>query len=182
MAYRIFSYPATLSAGDDAAELNAFLHGHKIVSVHKEFLNDGADSRWCFCVEYLDGTPPAPPPGGAGFSKVDYREVLDEKQFARFRLLREARKKLAEEDGVPVYAVFSNEQLADMARSDGNLDIAAMKKIPGIGEKKAARYGERFLSLVAVDAPGGADEQGGASPPGEPSRLGGDASPHPEEF
>lgn len=46
MPYRIFSIPETAGASDDAAELNAFLHGHKIVAVTRESVADGASSRW----------------------------------------------------------------------------------------------------------------------------------------
>lgn len=180
MAYRFFNIPAMTGGGDEAAELNAFLHGHKVVAVHREFAQDGAASRWCFCVEYLDGTPPASVQGG--LPKVDYREVLDEAQFARFRKLREARKRIAEEDGVPVYAVFSNDQLAEMARCAELPTIASLKKIPGIGEKKVARYGERFVALLAeeeagfpsepqndaTEEDGKSNKEGGASSPGEP--------------
>lgn len=155
MAYRVFNIPAMAGSGDEASELNAFLRGHKVVAVNREFVQDGASSRWCFCVEYLDGTPPA---GGVASGKIDYREVLDDEQFARFRVLREARKKVAEEDGVPVYAVFSNDQLAEMAKIEGGPDEAALRKISGIGEKKIARYGRRFLELAA----------GGGSRSGEP--------------
>lgn len=169
MAYRVFNIPAVAGSGDEAAELNAFLRGRKVVAVHREFLQDGAASRWCFCVEYLDGTPPGPPAGAGG--KIDYREVLDEAQFARFRVLREARKKVAEEDGVPVYAVFTNDQLAEMAKVEGGIGEADLRKIAGIGEKKTARYGRRFLELAGV----------GAGCPGEPEgeRIAGDA-PDPQ--
>lgn len=173
MAYRVFSVPAMAGTDDEAAELNAFLRGHRVVAVNREFVQDGAGSRWCFCVEYLDGTPPGGGASGGGGGRVDYREVLDDEQFARFRTLREARKKVAEEDGVPVYAVFSNDQLAEMAKLEGGVGEAELRKIAGIGEKKIARYGRRFLELAAGEGParsGEADEErsGGESPAPQP--------------
>lgn len=47
---------------------------------------------------------------------------------------------------VPAYAIFLDEQLADLARSESQ-DVAAMKKISGVGEKKAEKYGTRFFEL-----------------------------------
>jgi hypothetical protein len=59
------------------------------------------------CVSYLaaDGRPEP-----AKHGNVDYREVLDDKDFAVFAKLRTKRKELADKDGVPAYALFTNEQ------------------------------------------------------------------------
>ena len=35
--------------------MNAFLRGHRVLAVKKEFVADGENSFWSFCVEYLDG-------------------------------------------------------------------------------------------------------------------------------
>ena len=50
--------------------------------------------------------------------KIDYKAVLSEGAFAVFSLLRDLRKTLAEAEGVPIYAVFTNEQLAKAARKN----------------------------------------------------------------
>ena len=57
-----------------------------------------------------------PDKGVSKTGRIDYKEVLDEKTFALFSKLREKRKVLAEKDAVPVYSVFTNEQLAQMAQ------------------------------------------------------------------
>jgi ATP-dependent DNA helicase RecQ len=61
--------------------------------------------------------------------------VPDEKTFAVFSHLREIRKKIAEEDGLPVYAVFTDEEPADIA---GLKEITTdnLKKVKDIGEGK----------------------------------------------
>ena len=51
----------------------------------------------------LSGKPP----------EVDYREVLKPEEFEMFSRLREWRKALAEKEGVPVYTLLTNEQLAN---------------------------------------------------------------------
>lgn len=86
------------------AEINAFLCGHRVLAVKKEFVADGENSFWNFCGEYLDGAGagalvPGRPP------KVDYKEVLKPEEFEVFSSLRDWRKSLAEKEGVPVYAV-----------------------------------------------------------------------------
>ena len=47
-------------------------------------------------------------------AKVDYKTVLNERDFAAFAELRNLRKELSEKEGVPPYALFTNEQLAAM--------------------------------------------------------------------
>ena len=37
--------------------MNAFLRGHKIVSVEKHFVANEADSYWSFCIKYIIGKP-----------------------------------------------------------------------------------------------------------------------------
>ncbi|MEL3910416.1 MAG: HRDC domain-containing protein [Treponema sp.] len=48
-------------------------------------------------------------------STPDYKEVLKPDVFELFSYLRDERKKLAEQAGIPVYAVVTNAQLAQIA-------------------------------------------------------------------
>jgi len=99
--------------------------------VRKEFVSNDEDSFWAFCIEFLDGQM-APRKSGSS-PKVDYKEVLSPEDFAVFSKLRDLRKSLAESEGVPVYAIFTNEQLADVAKARPP-SKAALGKINGIGE------------------------------------------------
>lgn len=149
MQYKFFRIPVD---GDAVAEeeLNRFLRGHRVLTTNKEFVSDGGASFWCFAVEYLDGAAPASgnASGGGKFSrtKPDYREILSEEEFAKFKILRECRKALAEEDAVPAYAVFLDEHLAEMCKA-ADLTLSDLKKINGVGEKKIEKYGEALLKL-----------------------------------
>ncbi|MBC6995554.1 HRDC domain-containing protein [Neolewinella lacunae] len=143
MQIRIFSVPAW---GNEAEEesLNKFLRGHRILQVEKQFIADGVNSHWCFCVEYLEGSEPIKRAGNKA-ARIDYREVLPPEAFARFARYREIRKTLAERDGVPPYAVFTDKELAEMAEV-GLLTPAEIRSIEGVGEKKLAKYGEHFIT------------------------------------
>jgi len=35
-------------------EMNAFLGAHRVLAVRKEFVSDGENSFWTFCVDYLE--------------------------------------------------------------------------------------------------------------------------------
>ena len=67
---------------------------------------------------------------------------------ALFETLRAARARIAREESVPAYIVFSNAALADMAaKAPGTM--AEFLQVSGVGAVKAARYGERFLRVIA---------------------------------
>ena len=74
------------------AELNVFLARHRVVTVERRFVEDGADSFWAVCVDYLSGEAGSGTVHGAlGRSerKVDYKEALSPEQFVVFAKLRE---------------------------------------------------------------------------------------------
>jgi superfamily II DNA helicase RecQ len=96
-------------------------------------------------VEWLEGGRP----GTGGKPKVDYREVLSPEDFALFSKLREKRRELAQRDGVQVYTIMTNEQLAEMVRLKVN-DLAGLRKIDGIGEARIEKYGEDMLSVIGA--------------------------------
>jgi superfamily II DNA helicase RecQ len=146
MQLKFFRIPA----GDPACfaeELNAFLRGHRILAVQRELVADSGGAWWAICVEYLvtaaagSGTAA----NGTGKGKIDYRERLSAEDFAVFSALRELRKELAERDGVPVYAVFTNEQIAEMVTTKVG-SLAALRGIGGVGDSRIEKYGERFVA------------------------------------
>ena len=123
-------------------EVNTFLRAHRILSVDRHFVQDGANSVWAICVSYLDDAN-RPLAVGAKRPKVDYREVLSEADFAVYAKLRNLRKELAEGEGVPAYALFTNEQLAEMVQRRVH-SLTAMKEIEGVGDAKIEKYGAQL--------------------------------------
>ncbi|MDQ5977238.1 MAG: ATP-dependent helicase RecQ [Verrucomicrobiota bacterium] len=80
--------------------------------------------------------------------RVTHREgeiECDEILFAR---LRELRKKLADERGVPAYIIFGDTTLRELARRYP-VRLAQLEGITGIGEKKRAEFGETFTEAIA---------------------------------
>jgi ATP-dependent DNA helicase RecQ len=68
---------------------------------------------------------------------------------ALFDRLRQLRKRLADERGVPPYIVFSDVSLRQMAR-DYPADERGFARISGVGEKKLREFGAAFLSEIAA--------------------------------
>ena len=64
-----------------------------------------------------------------------------------FQALRFLRKRLAEEQHVPSYVVFSDASLRDMA-ARAPLDLDAFVGVSGVGGYKRDRYGEVFLKAI----------------------------------
>ncbi len=64
-----------------------------------------------------------------------------------FEALRERRRALAKEGGVPPYVIFHDSVLREMASvRPGTLD--ALSRISGVGARKLDAYGEAFLSTI----------------------------------
>lgn len=148
MQIRIFNVPLS-DPGDMQAELNRFLATHKVLEIEQHFYQNDNGGFWSFCVRYIQG--PSPSGGGStpsgGRTKVDYKQILNENEFSIFSRLREIRKQLANEDGVPAYAVFTDEELSGIARLS-EVSERNLTSISGIGEKKVARYGGKVVQML----------------------------------
>ncbi len=127
---------------------------HRVVSLEKHLIADGDRSYWALCVSYLEG--PQSQPNGTRRSgrkeAVDYRAILDEPDFALFVRLRSLRKTLAEQDGIPAYALFTNEQLAAMVQQRIT-SKAALGTIDGVGTARVEKYGDAFLQILLSQNP-----------------------------
>jgi len=159
MQMSFYAIPARGDAGL-LEELNRFLRSHRVLTVHREFVAQGDNSFWALSVEYMEG-PASPTPETAsrgGKQRVDYKEILSPEDFALFAKLRDWRKTTAEQEGIPVYAVLTNEQLAAIA-TKGPDSSTALRNIEGIGEGKAGKYGEGVLAVVAGSVPTADGEQ-----------------------
>ena len=148
MKLKFFSVNA-LDPEADQEFLDDFCTRHRLVSVDKRFVENGEFCFWSVCVVYLEvsSSPSKPTAALNKRAQVDYRETLNEQDFAAYSKLRELRKALADSDGVPIYAVFTNAQLADMV-TNGATSLTALGEINGIGSAKLDKYGKHFVSVL----------------------------------
>lgn len=136
MRYKFFHIPAEMSTAAEES-LNRFVASHSITHIEKHFSDRDGRGFWSFCVCYLEGQTNS----GQPKPKIDYKEVLTEEDFEIFSQLRTLRKERAEKEGTPVYAVATNEQLAEIARRR-IVTKAGLVKIPGFGTAKIERHGD----------------------------------------
>ena len=79
-------------------------------------------------------------------------QTLDQKPEAMvddqlFQQLRQCRKELADAAGIPPYIIFADATLRSMAQLRPQ-NLEQMLSVPGVGEYKLNKYGEKFLSVI----------------------------------
>lgn len=75
---------------------------------------------------------------------------LGEDDLRLFETLREIRKQLAKEQGVPPYVIFGDASLVEMCRERPSNE-AEFLGINGVGQVKLERHGVAFLQAIACD-------------------------------
>jgi superfamily II DNA helicase RecQ len=160
MPYKIFCRAIPTDDGTEE-ELNRFLAGHRVAGVQTQWVSREGVPYLVFAVEYTqqrEGFRP-PPDTGPQAERIDYQKVLGPEEFKRFHALREARRKLAEAEGVKPFVVFTNAQLAAMVTSGAD-SLAALGRIEGVGEARVQKYGAQVLAALKGCA-GTPDAEGG---------------------
>ena len=128
-------------------ELNSFLRSHRIINVEKRLIDGERGTGWIFLIEY--GNESGKNTSSAS-QRVDYREVLNPVEYALYDKLRNLRKEIADKSGIPVYTVFTNDQLASMVKKPPK-KTKDLLSISGIGEARIKQYGEDFINLFITE-------------------------------
>ncbi|MCC6884326.1 MAG: HRDC domain-containing protein [Verrucomicrobiales bacterium] len=146
MKFHLFQYP--LPAPEPLEDVNAFLASRRVASVSHHIVHGAAGSMLVFVVQTVGEAVEKV----AKQEKVDYRELMTPEDFQRFSRLRDERKKIAEAEGVPVYAVFTNAQLAQMVQGRCGT-MADLMAVDGIGKARVEKHGERLLATLLAAEP-----------------------------
>jgi superfamily II DNA helicase RecQ len=142
MQIRFFTIPIEM-VDNHHDELNLFLRTHKVVELEKQLVQMHGHACWCFCISYLSQNQIENSPK----EKVDYKRVLEPEIFEKFSRMREIRKTISVGEGVSAFMVFTDAELAEMAKlSDFNVN--SIKTIKGIGDKKAEKYGTAIIEAL----------------------------------
>jgi superfamily II DNA helicase RecQ len=159
MPMRTFMIPVT-DGGEACEALNQFMRQVRVLSTDRRFVELGLQSFWSIlvdCLEVKPGTVTEGPRSNRFRGRVDYREVLPPEAFTLFAKLRDFRKQLAREEGVPIYTVFTNEQLAEVAKGR-IVSKSGLEKVEGIGGARLSKYGDALLRFLEVQL-GSSDEE-----------------------
>ena len=86
----------------------------------------------------------------------EYTEMLDEElrgsgsgavDSQLFSILKDLRRKIAKQHGLPTYVIFQEPSLDAMATTYP-VTLEELQNIPGVGPGKAKRYGQEFIDLI----------------------------------
>lgn len=80
-------------------------------------------------------------------AKVKVKTKNDRVRDELFEVLRQLRRQLAQQKGVPPYIIFSDATLEEMAATKPVTD-AEMNNISGVGERKLHLYGDTFMQAI----------------------------------
>lgn len=154
MGYAHFLIPA--EGGDAEKRLNEFLRTHAVLKMELRFAERLEGLFWVYAIHY-DEAPGArdssAPQRELGKDRIDYQQTLSEPDFALYVKLRDWRKAVAEEQGVPQFSIFHNATLAAIAQARP-ASAESLRELSGVGEGKGSRYGEAVLKIVAGSGTG----------------------------
>lgn len=143
MHYQLFQYP--LPGPPELEDLNAYVASKRVVSVVQHLVQSPGGAMLVFVVQSVGSGGKS---GGTPGRKIDYKDELSEADFAVFSRLRDERKRMAEAESVPVYTIFTNDQLAEMVKRKATT-LAEIATIEGVGKARVEKYGPRLVALLA---------------------------------
>lgn len=125
-------------------DLNQWLATNRVVAVTQHLVATPAAQLLVFVVESV-GAAATPQPSSE--PRIDYKQALSPEDFEKYSRLRALRKTVAEQEGVPLYSIFTNAQLAEIV--ERRIDsLQALVQIEGIGRVRGERYAQLFLSAL----------------------------------
>lgn len=81
------------------------------------------------------------------FQRMQKKMQAPKEDTTLFDLLRSVRKEISEREKVPPYIIFNDSTLKEMCKSFP-VSRAAMLNVPGVGESKLNKYGDRFMAVI----------------------------------
>jgi ATP-dependent DNA helicase RecQ len=119
-------------------EIDYTSHSHlKVTSIGKTVLFEGKTVELTVPLDKKD-------------QDLDKKKKQDKKvefEDSLFEALRSYRKKLAKEQGVPAYAVFTDKSLQQIA-AEKPMTMGAFSAISGVGDAKLKKYGRLFIDYL----------------------------------
>ena len=145
------------SHGDQQTEeeLNRFLRSHRVLQVERHFCADNG-GYWALLVEYVDGDPVAEAPPAQRRERKDFSEGLSDDEKQRYESYKTVRRELAQQHSIPAYLVFTNEELAILARLP-ELSDETIRGIKGVAPQRLTDYVRFFYSVSHAETSGELD-------------------------
>lgn len=150
-------------AGFPEEPLRAAISGREVLAMREHFFVHGGVPHLTLVLELGGGEetgrrherPPGAPDVLATVPPDRRKLYLDLKRW---------RNERAQRDGVPPFVILRNELLAEICRRAPH-SLAALKEIPGIGEKTVEKYGSEVIGMVPGELCAVTVDTGSASSP-----------------
>lgn len=129
--------------------LSNFLSDKEIVRWESRFFENKKVYYWTVVVEYMPSfEAKGILPDKKGEKKDEkYKEILTANDWPLFNRLREWRAEKGKQEGVPLYIVFNNIQLAQIAVTRP-VSLNALQQIGGVGNAKREKYGVEIIRII----------------------------------
>jgi ATP-dependent DNA helicase RecQ len=135
--------------GFDDSALSNFLPGKDLVRWECRFFRHVNELYWTVIVEYkvisAGGESLKVKKGAKRDEK--YKDLLSKDDWPLFNHLRDWRAEKAKKEGVPLYIIFNNLQLAKITAARAS-SLNALQQIEGIGNSRKQKYGGEVTQLI----------------------------------
>ena len=138
-------YASELGNFDDVA-LCKFVDSHQVVEITKKFSRWQGEPYWTAFVTYVSADKISPEKKSAE-SETALLEKLTPEEQELYGILRKWRNELAKEKGYGPYILFTNAQLAQIAK-DKPATLQKLGTIHGVGDGKLENYGKTVLATI----------------------------------
>jgi superfamily II DNA helicase RecQ len=153
MKLKVFTLAYHPDRGFDDLEMQEFMRDRHVLSVTERFFEYQNAPVWALLVTYRQPErPSALKPQLRRNGKPDWRSMVPEPDRALFDALRDWRNNLADARGIPGYNIAKNQHLVDIVKLKPTTRHELMT-VAGIGEKRAAEYGESILMVLRESEP-----------------------------
>ena len=130
--------------GFDDGPLQAFAADKEVISFSEHFFVHESTPYLTLVMAYRPVAEAGQRPGGR---RPDFRPELSADEKPAYEALKTWRAVRARAEGIPPYLIASNRQLSQMIALKP-ASRAALTRIAGIGEAKAAKYGDEILAIL----------------------------------
>lgn len=159
MQIKTFKVPLGDTSGVED-ELNKFLRSHRVLKLERAFCLDGSGFL-AVCVEYMEGEPKGEQMVKP--AKKDVTKDLTEKEQQVYERFRKRRRELASEKSLPAYMIFTDADLAILAKQPG-LTVESVLEVPGIQKSRLKEYGALFVDITAEQHEAGGEPDASDTP------------------
>lgn len=138
----------------DAEALDRWQADKDVIEVREHFFVHEGAPRWALMLSYRDADGEQ-----RGRKEArDWRLEVAEVDRPLYDALRTWRRERAERDGVPVYTLLKNRELAEICRRRP-ATLGELREVRGIGAAKSEKLGEEVLAVVSATPPTAREEE-----------------------